>query len=293
MSVQAETPASEPAETKTWWQRLAAAARWPILLWAAIGAFSAFVDLIPNLRRLSMLIQGLTAAYRITRDWIYEALQIAFGWIHIRIPDIPELWKDGLIIASLVLVALNLESLRRDKISLLWSMGLSLRAWMSGWIGRRSIERPALVRSQGWTAETITVLAMCLVGILAAFLLHLAGWPLLQRFLSWPAPLLMTIEGIIIGLGLRGLWSLSFLCVERLPLPSWLDRIFSVIVVVIFAAPALTFYLMSALWNGRLAVLAALGLVVGLVGLNMLCLYCIDPFVAAPPSWWTQLIENA
>ncbi len=292
MSVQAETPASEPAEKRSPLQYLAGWLRWPLLFWAAIGALNAFADLLPSLRRFSLIIQALTSAYRVTRDWLYARIYEAFSWVQITLPEIPEFWQDILIIASLALLALNFESFRRDKVSLPWALLRAMWAWISSGFGEDN-DRPSFLSHPDDMVQNIaSALAIAGLGVVFSWLIFWFGVePLFGRFENLPVWVRLLIQaGLIAAAFGIVLAVVSFYFDNNSQTPLWLDRVVAVGSVITLLPAALLYYQLIALWNGKYAVLAAIGLLVALIGLDWVCVHYVDPLVAAPPAWLTSLI---
>lgn len=259
-----------------------------------MGLLSALHDFIPMLTRLSILTKALFAAYHIARDWMWHGVREAFWWIHIRIPDIPVAWKDALVVTSLVLAALNYESLRRDRISLTRSFVRSLVAAAKDvLLGDTGGEYGSLFDLDTADASRTIVLlsvpvTLLLEGYLVRMLLDVFGIPSFMTFLpqAWRVPADSAILACVLFVCVLPYWRDPYLPAKTL-VRMLVNRLGSILLfpVVLIALP------MIGIIIGWRAVVVALTLIAILVATNFAFLTWVDPALQHPPAFLQRLIE--
>jgi len=287
---------AEQSAKKTWRQRFAGVLVWPSLCLSAFGLMSAFDDLIPNILRLSFLFRVLATSYRMAREWLYDQVQWLFSWIHITIPEIPDLAKDIIIIVGFFLAALNLESFRKFGESLL--SALFERVWrkiMAVFVGYGpEPERTSLVFTY---APEVTW---------ERWVSH-AGRLLLAIFFAWLAMPVMPWGGLadqpyevrlgiatvvsLIVVEIASRWASPIARAWTYPPRSVTEFIARIVVyVTTFPGHILRLFL-TGMIKARMALLIGAVIVAVLVGLNYLFLHILEPAMERPPQWLCAMVE--
>ena len=275
------------------WSR---ALTWISLFGAAIGFFSFFDELMPNLVRLSFVLKALTGAYTFARDWVWDRVQWLFSLVHLRIPDIPEVWLDAFTVLSLVLAALNFESIQRYGRSLLLDFGRDVVQYTLSWFGGSFHLRETLFDTKDRTVSMLLgfwVLGFAFRGVGSIVGLEVETIALPQVPRSVIAIAQPSIEAAVLGIVPIGCAMLgAFLGGDLDVPPQGLAEILARTLVVMALLVPSTFSLaLTGILNGWRSVVLALALVIVLIGANRVAIYALDPFVRSPPQWVCAMVN--
>ncbi len=272
------------------------------LILSALGALSLFDILMPTAVRLSIIFKAATGAYSIARDFVWSVVRNAFELLHVRIPELPALWLDGITISALVFAALNFESLHRYNRTLLLDYWRAMsKVGSSIWTGqpgglKQSLFSLMRVRSKVWSrllSSGLMTSGWLLTGFLiipVAFACGIDPLSLLPRRAdtAW-------INYFVVATWVMAITGLSYMLGAVLSQISKGDRlgplanplnVFGRVLQLLFGLPTFCLILlMFGLVRGWRSVVLAFALVAFFAGANWVAINAIDPLINQPPQW--------
>lgn len=250
-------------------------AMWGSLVAAALGALSAFENVVPALVRLSLIMHGLAWVYRAARDWLFGWVIGALAAVGIEI-RITEPVRDAILIIGLVLAALNWESTRRTGRNLFLDLFRDVLDLFHGDIEQRN---SLALQGLNNAPESLKFMRKPVLLLLASLFFAVVSIYFAAVGDRWG----------VLPLGYCSLYYAfsAWMRSRRGGTPKFLDRLHLITIVPLF----LFAWPFAVLFEGRRAVFVALALLGALIALNALMLLYVDPMLASPPPWLQDFID--